>query len=84
MPNRFDSSRFRVSSNISNNLNVTWINSRGALAAYLFLIFGVFYLLYLLVPLDDAVTILNVIHFVVAFYLFHWVKCAPTGDQGTW
>ena len=82
MPNRFDASRFRVSSNLSNNLNVTWINSRGALAGYLFLIFGVFYLLCLLVPLDDAATIVNVIHFVVAFYLFHWVKGSPTGDQG--
>lgn len=77
MPNRFDASRFRKSSSATANRNVAWINSRGALLGYLFLIVSVGWLLCLLFPLPDAATAVFLIHFVVAFYLFHWVQGAP-------
>eukprot|EP00735_Rhodelphis_limneticus_P002375 TRINITY_DN13224_c0_g1::TRINITY_DN13224_c0_g1_i1::g.12639::m.12639 TRINITY_DN13224_c0_g1::TRINITY_DN13224_c0_g1_i1::g.12639 ORF type:complete len:154 (+),score=20.37,sp/O42901/YBA9_SCHPO/41.67/2e-31,ORMDL/PF04061.9/1.2e-44,FixP_N/PF14715.1/5.6 TRINITY_DN13224_c0_g1_i1:108-569(+) len=60
------------------NPNVNWLNGKGSWFFYITLLF-VFYYLFLLVGISfgAAATTVNVVHTIVTFVLFHWLRGTP-------
>ncbi|PXF48314.1 hypothetical protein BWQ96_01774 [Gracilariopsis chorda] len=78
------------------DVGVEWLNAPAAWAFYLFIIATVRLLAGLFPGCNPfhAWTIVNVLHAVITFYIFHWLKgspfptywavCTPSNDKRTW
>jgi len=66
------------------NRNAAWINGTGAWITYIIAIVLSILLLLVFFPSFIALTVVNVLHSVITFFAFHWVKGAPFSTEGTY
>lgn len=78
------------------DVGVEWLNAPAAWAFYVSVILMVRFLVGLFPGAQDfeAWTFVNVLHALITFYIFHWVKgnpfptywalCTPSNDRRTW
>lgn len=67
------------------NRNVDWLSGRFTKVAYIIFVFITWGLIHIstIFPSTEAWTITNIIHGVVTFVLFHWIKgCPDDSTQG--